>query len=293
VLKKKKLLIVTGLSGAGKHQVLYQLEDLGYFCVDNLPAPLLIRGVELLKKTDKRFQRLAVGVDVRSQIFLKDLQIALNEMKKKRMPYDVLFLETAEAELMRRFAETRRPHPLRSKKTLQERIRAERTQLSWLREAADFIIDTTRLTTPELRRQLVAWLDHGSDHMHVAISSFGYKYGLPGDADLVFDMRFLPNPFYVATLKKHTGLHQRVQQFVLQHTSAQTMLERMTQMIRTLLPDFIREGKTTLHVALGCTGGQHRSVVMANALKKRLPGDTFVYHRELRKVLGETDAKKG
>ena len=209
------------------------------------------------------------------------------------MDTELLYLDCSAEVLIRRFSETRRPHPLRSKKTLQERIRTERVQLSWLREAADFIIDTTRLTTPELRRQLAVWLDQGSDNMHVAISSFGFKYGLPGDADMVFDMRFLPNPFYVSALKKHTGRHQRVRQFVLQQPAARIMLDRMTQMIRVLLPEYIREGKTMLHVALGCTGGQHRSVVMANALKKRLPGDTFVYHRELREQVGENNAEKG
>jgi len=290
VLKKKKLLIVTGLSGAGKHQVLYQLEDLGYFCMDNLPAPLLLQGIELLQKSGKRFSRLAVGLDVRSHIFLKDLQAALESLRKKKQSFDILFLEASEAELVKRFAETRRLHPLRGKKTLQERIWTERSQLAWLRERADFVVDTTRLTPPELRRCLATWLDEGSHHIHITVSSFGYKYGLPGDADLVFDMRFLPNPFYVPALKKLNGMHRRVQHYVLGQPGARAALERMTELIRSLLADFMREGKTTLHIALGCTGGQHRSVVMANELKKCLPGNTFVYHRELRTKIGDEHA---
>lgn len=280
-MQKKKLLLVTGLSGAGKHHILYQLEDFGYFCVDNLPAPLLTKGISLLKKSNGHTTPLAVGMDVRSQIFMKDLQTELATLRDEKTAYGIIFLEAAENELIRRFAETRRPHPLRSKKTFHERIRSERHQLAWLRERADLIIDTTRLTPPELRRQLAAWLNRGQRKMHITISSFGYKYGLPRDADIVMDVRFLPNPFYSATLKASTGNHRKVQNFVLKHEEANQTLKRLTDMVKTLVPHYIREGKSTLHIAFGCTGGQHRSVVMANALKKRLTGNPIVYHREL------------
>ncbi|MCD4814194.1 RNase adapter RapZ [bacterium] len=287
-MQKKKLLLVTGLSGAGKHHVLYQLEDFGYFCVDNLPAPLLTQGIALLKKSNGATASLAVGVDVRSQIFMEDLQQALQTLRTGKTSFGIIFLEAAENELIRRFAETRRPHPLRGKKTFHDRIRSERRQLAWLRESADLIIDTTRLTPPELRRQLAAWLNRGQRKMHVTVSSFGYKFGLPQDADFIFDVRFLPNPFYVTALKKSTGMQRKVQNYVMQQPEAGKTLESIAGMLKRLIPHYVREGKATLHFAFGCTGGQHRSVVMANALKKRLAGDTLVYHRELGRKCGET-----
>jgi UPF0042 nucleotide-binding protein len=287
VKPKTELLIVTGLSGAGKHQLLYQLEDLGYFCVDNLPAPLIPQGIRFLRQEDKRIVRLAIGIDVRTRLFLQDLKEALLALKKEGRPYKIIFLEAAENELVRRFVETRRPHPVQGKKTLGERIRCEASQLSWLRDQADMIIDTTRLTPPELRRQLSEWLDWGQMKAHITVSSFGFKYGLPDDADFIFDVRFLPNTFYIPKLKKMNGTYRPVQQYILKQPLARQAIDEIQGLIQHLVPHFLREGKAMLHIAIGCTGGQHRSVVVAEELARRLAGNVTLVHRELAVRAGE------
>jgi len=278
---KTELVIVTGLSGAGKHQLLYQLEDLGYFCVDNLPAPLMLESVRLLAGV----ARLAIGADVRTRMFLADLQTALAALRKARQPYRIIFLEAAETALVRRFAESRRPHPVSGTRTLTDRIRREAAELSWLREQADLIIDTTRLSPPELKGQLSEWLQRGRPQARLMVSSFGYKYGLPDDADFIFDVRFLPNPFYVPKLKNRNGTDRSVREFIFSQTVAREAIDQMQAMIEFLTPHFLREGKMQLHVAVGCTGGQHRSVAVAAELharlRSRMEGPVTLLHREL------------
>lgn len=278
---KKEIIIVTGLSGAGKHQVLYQLEDLGYFCVDNLPSPLLIETLDLLLKEKDRYPFLAIGIDGRAQIYLKDLKLALNQLKKRKVKYDIIFLEAQEEELVRRFSESRRPHPVRHKKTLSEGIRSETKQLAWLRSSANYVIDTTSLTPPELRRRLSKWVSQGQTEFQITVSSFGFKHGVPRDADMVFDMRFLPNPFYNPELRKLTGRHEKVKEFIFEHPLATETINTINTLIRGIINGFQSEGKMHLHVAIGCTGGQHRSVVMSEELKRLLPGKIILQHREL------------
>lgn len=279
----KAILIVTGLSGAGKHQVLYQLEDFDYFCIDNLPAPLLEASINILRRSSSVYHYLALGIDVRTQAFHHDLKQALTQLRKKKIDHKIIYLEAKEEELLRRFSETRRPHPVKTKKPLSDRIRGEIKQLSWLRKQADYIIDTTFLTPPELRRQLAVWLDQGQAGFQLTVSSFGFKRGLPKDADMIVDVRCLPNPFYQAKLKNLTGKHRAVKSFVLKEPMARDLIDQIDHLIRAMMDGFIREGKQQLHLCIGCTGGQHRSVVIADSLKKILPGKVMVHHRELTK----------
>ncbi len=280
------VLIITGLSGAGKHQVLYQLEDLGFFCIDNLPAFLIEPTLGALQGTTMIYPRLAIGVDVRTRTFHPALQKALRTFKQEEQKHKIIFLEAKAEELVRRFAETRRPHPLDEKKPLSARIHQEIKMLGWLRAQADLIVDSTHLTPPELRRQLLQWLGQEKAGLQVMLSSFGFKYGLPQEADMIFDVRFLPNPFYKPALKKLNGLDAKVRRFVLGSPLAQTSLDHMVSLINSIQDGFVREGKLQLHLAIGCTGGQHRSVVMTEALGKKMANVTMIYHRELQAPSG-------
>ncbi len=267
-----KLLIVSGMSGAGKTIALKALEDMGYYCVDNLPIPLIEKFAELFLE-GKSSKNAALGVDIRSGSDLPALREVFDDWDVRgRVDYELLFLDASDEVLIKRFKETRRAHPLSKDGRVETGIQAERQTLLWLKERADVIIDTSRLLTKELRRQLadIFLKNREYENLQVTILSFGFKYGIPEDADLLFDVRFLPNPYYVQELRNHTGLEESIQSYVQQDGVAGVFLNKLYDMLTFLIPYYIEEGKNQLVIGIGCTGGKHRSVTMAELLYRRL-----------------------
>jgi len=266
-----KFVIVTGMSGAGKTAALKMLEDFGYYCVDNLPVDLLPKFVELTEEND-RGNGAALGIDIRSGEKLKDLKGILKGMKESHIDYEILFLDADNDTLIRRFKKARRSHPLARDGRIKDGIEEERKKIAFLRKQADHIINTGNLLTRELRQELSRiFVDReGYRNLFVTVLSFGFAYGLPRDADLIFDVRFLPNPFYEDSLKDKTGEDQEVSNYVFSNGIGDCFLDKLTDMINFLIPHYIEEGKTQLVIGIGCTGGQHRSVAVANALAGRM-----------------------
>ncbi len=286
--KDIKLLFITGMSGAGKTLAIRALEDLGYFCVDNFLPALIPKFVELSQQDNGRLDKIALVIDIRGGKFFSDLFQALQELRKQGIPYEILFLEASMDVLIKRFKETRRRHPLSGRGSLLEDILREKKQLEELRGIASKIIDTSNLTNSELKSQINELYGPSDDkeRMLITVLSFGYKYGIPLDADLVIDVRFLPNPFYMAELKDKTGCDQEVEDFVLQSPATVEFLGKFNDLLTFLLPHYIREGKANLVIAVGCTGGQHRSVTLANAINESLNNLNYkstVRHRDLYK----------
>lgn len=268
-----RFVIVTGLSGAGKTTALKMLEDAHYFCVDNLPILLLERFASLMSGVDKgEAQNVALGIDARSGSSLDELEILLDRMKSLGYDFKILFLDAKESVLVKRYKETRRSHPLSPNGRIDEGIRLERKRMNFLKERADYIIDTTHLLTRELKEEINKIFIENTDFHNLMISvlSFGFKYGIPPDADLVFDVRFLPNPYYIDELRPLTGMDDQVYEYVMDNDTARAFADKLEDMIRFLLPHYIREGKTSLVIAVGCTGGKHRSVTLARVLYHRL-----------------------
>ncbi len=265
-----KLVIVTGMSGAGKSTALKMLEDLGYFCVDNLPVKLIGKFAELAYAPNSELQKVAIGIDVRTG--LKDADAALRELKEQGYGYDILYLDAKDDVLVKRFKETRRAHPLTAHGRVEDGITREREMLSWMKKNATFIIDTSHMLTRELKAEIGEIYSKNKDYknLFITILSFGYKYGIPNDADLVFDVRFLPNPYYIEELKAHTGNDKEVQEYVMQFKEAGMFLDKLEDMVEFLIPNYVIEGKNQLVIAIGCTGGKHRSVTLANKLYERL-----------------------
>lgn len=264
-----EFVIVSGLSGAGKSSVASILEDIGYFVVDNMPAALLPRFAELCMAGQAKYERAAVVIDIRGGQTFDDLFTALTELEKMSCPYQILFVEAATETVVKRYKETRRVHPLARKgEMLAEAIIRERTILDPVRSRAEYIVDTTGFSGSKLRGELLRVFgeDGGARRMSVNVVSFGFKYGVPIEADLVFDVRFLPNPFYVPELKAHTGMEKSVYDFVFSNRKSEEFMRYLEQLIAFLLPQYAEEGKTTLVIAVGCTGGQHRSVAVTRAL---------------------------
>ncbi len=283
-----QLLIITGLSGAGKSNAMKVFEDLGFFCVDNLPPALLPKFAELCLQSDGRVRKAALAIDVRGGEFFDDLFTALAQLEDMGFDYEILFLEAADDVLVRRFEETRRKHPLGQAGGVLEGIRAERRRLQAVKEQADKLIDTSTLSVRDLREEILGTFVHGEHEktLTVSVVSFGYKYGIPLDADLVFDVRFLPNPHYDETLRPLPGSSEEVRRFVLGQEATREFITRLTDFMDYLLPQFIAEGKAHLTVALGCTGGKHRSVVLGNELTRYLRHQGYkvrVRHRDVRK----------
>lgn len=275
-------IVVTGLSGAGRSTVLRGLEDQGYFCVDNLPPPLIPRLVDMLET--EQLDHIGLGIDVRTGGFLDGADSYLRALVSSGHRVELMFLEAHDSELVRRFSETRRAHPLAPSGDVPSAIAFERQRLAPLRAAADLIIDTTGLSVHDLRRRLFALVDAKGGHgrMITRIVSFGFKYGLPVDADMVFDLRYLPNPHFVPELRPLTGRDPRVSDFVLKSGAGQELFEQLSDLLTRLLPRYQYEGKAYLTVALGCTGGRHRSVAMVEALGRVLAGaaEVRVEHRD-------------
>jgi UPF0042 nucleotide-binding protein len=269
----RRFVILTGLSGAGKTQAIRALEDLGYFCIDNLPSQLIPTMAELTNRDDASLNKVAIVVDVREGGFLKEFPRTYRKLKQTPgVNPTLIFLEASHSTLVRRFSETRRPHPLAPDRSVSEGISEERDKLNSIRKLADLIIDTSNLTVHELRDKFMRMSrdENTRAEMVVNLVSFGYKHGVPVDADLVFDVRCLPNPHFVDRLRPLTGRDRAVVQYMRRHDATRDFIERLTSFLRFALPHYVTEGKSYLTVAIGCTGGRHRSVMIAEALKKSL-----------------------
>lgn len=284
-----RLVIVTGMSGAGKTIALKMLEDIGFYCVDNLPIPLIETFAELALQLPQSHENVALGIDIRSGEELPQLENILKEWKNQLVPYEILFLDASDKVLVKRYKETRRAHPLAGKERIENGIIKERQRLEFLRERAGVILDTSQLLTKELRKELehIFVQNKAYSNLFITVLSFGFKYGIPADADLVLDVRFLPNPYYVEALRLHTGKEQQVQEYVHQGGTAAMFLEKLYDMLAFLIPNYIQEGKNQLVIAIGCTGGKHRSVTIAEELYRYLSqqGDAGLKleHRDIEK----------
>jgi UPF0042 nucleotide-binding protein len=271
-VEPRELVVLTGMSGSGKASALKALEDLGYYSVDNLPLELIPRFADLVAKSAE-ITHAALVVDVREGSRLDRFPSILSKVKRV-LPTRVVFLEASEEAIVRRFSETRRPHPLGRGETVSASIKAERKRLDPVRNVADILLDTTRFNVHELRAHINAQFTRGDvkseRNLTISVTSFGFKNGVPADADLVFDVRFLPNPHFVPEFRKLTGKHPKVAKYVRQFPQTKEFLDKVTEMLTFLLPHYIHEGKSYLTIGIGCTGGQHRSVMIAEELKKRL-----------------------
>lgn len=264
-----RCVIVTGMSGAGKSTALKMLEDVGYFCVDNLPVQLIPKMADLLRVPGSELNKAALGVDIRSGQSLDELAEVLEELDGAGMKYEILFLESSDNVLIKRYKETRRFHPLAGNDSrVDEGIQKERERILFLKKKADYLIDTSHMLTRELKRELNKIFVQNKEYknLYISVLSFGFKYGIPPDADLVFDVRFLPNPYYIEELRPHSGNDKQVRDYVMDNEKAEIFLEKMTDLVEFLIPNYVQEGKTQLVVGIGCTGGKHRSVTLANEL---------------------------
>lgn len=283
-----ELIIITGLSGAGRTQAMQSLEDQGFFCVDNLPPTFLVKFAELCAQSRGKVSKAAIVCDLRGGEFFSSLSEALNNLEKEGFRLEVLFLDASDETLIRRYKESRRRHPLSPQGRVLDGIQAERQQLEELRIRADNIIDTSNLSSQQLRSQVAELFckAQGMGQMAVSVISFGFKYGIPMDADLVMDVRFLPNPFYVEALRPLTGEHELVRDYVFGNQMAQEFMEKYLDLLEYILPNYIREGKTHLVIGIGCTGGQHRSVAIAERVGK------FLIERDYSISVKHRDAEK-
>ena len=284
--KPLRLFIISGLSGAGKTHVMNYLEDVGYFCIDNFP-PYLLQSLVDAFETNTDLDRLAVAIDIRGGKFLGEFNEAIRSLDEKEINYEVIFMEAANSSIVTRYKLTRRRHPLieETKGDIVAAIKKERELLSDVRENADRIIDTTNISTAQCRR-IIDFMIRETEipEFLITLYSFGFKYGLPMDADLVIDVRFLPNPYYIEEMRPLTGEEKEVEAYVLSFEETQVFLEKYIDLLEFLIPKYKVEGKRQLVIAVGCTGGQHRSVAISRALNKQLEGEgirKFLYHREL------------
>ena len=282
-----RFVIVTGMSGGGKSTVLKMLEDAGFYCVDNLPISLVEKFVELISMPNSEVSKVVLGLDVRSDQSFKDATKVLETLKQKGYQFEILFMDADEKVLIKRYKETRRVHPLAPDGRVEDGIRMERKVLENIRKHADYVIDTTNLLTRELKEELHRIFVENEEYnsLMVTVMSFGFKYGIPADADLVFDVRFLPNPFYIDELKHKTGNDKEVQDYVMNNEESAIFMDKLTDMIQFLIPNYVKEGKYRLVIAIGCTGGKHRSVTLANELYKRMKDagnyGIKLYHRDV------------
>ena len=267
-----KLVIVTGMSGAGKGTAVKIMEDMGYYCVDNLPIPLVEKFVDFTLQSEDELEKVAVSIDIRNSNALSELEGVLERIRQKGIRFEILFLEADDSVLVKRYKETRRSHPLAGGGRIDKGIGLERKKLAFLKEQADYIIDTSRLLQRELKAELERIFVRDEDYrnLYITVLSFGFKYGIPTDSDLVFDVRFLPNPYYVEGLRQKTGNDIEIQDFVMQYKEAHEFLDKLEDMIKFLIPNYVTEGKTQLVISIGCTGGKHRSVTLAIELYDRL-----------------------
>lgn len=289
-MSSPKLLFVTGMSGAGKTQAVQSLEDLGYFCVDNLPPTLIPKFAELVSQSNGKVDKVALVVDIRGGEFFHQVIEVMNDLSAQGYRYEILFLEASDETLVRRYKESRRRHPLDNHGEVLEVIRQERELLREIRGRANKVIDTSNESNSQLREQIMT--QYGGDkednnRLLITVISFGYKYGIPLDSDLVLDVRFLPNPYYIPELRCLTGNDEPVQRHVMEQDVTKEFMEKLLDFVQFLIPHYQREGKATLMIAIGCTGGQHRSVTLANKLGDSLRDKGYrmsVRHRDIMRV---------
>lgn len=292
-----RFIIVTGLSGAGKSEATNALEDMGYFCVDNLPPKLIKKFAEVCKQSQGSIDKVALVMDIRGGIFFDDLFESLSELSREQFRYEILFLDTSDEVLVKRFKEKRRSHPLAPGGRVITGIELERQKLREVKDKADVIIDTSKYAIKDLREEMARKFgdkEMPEKQMAITILSFGFKYGIPVDSDLVFDVRFIPNPFYIPELKPFSGNDEPVKNYVMDQIETQTFLEKANDMFEFLIPNYQKEGKRQLIISIGCTGGRHRSVAIANALYKDLLCKNFhvtLEHRDINEDINRGDRK--
>ncbi len=284
-----KFVILTGMSGAGKSTALKMMEDIGYFCVDNLPIALIEKFAELAGLQDAELQKVAVGVDIRSGQALSELQVIMDRLRQSGKQFDILYLDSSDEVLVKRYKETRRTHPLAGSERVDKGIQEERRRLEFLKNQAEYIVDTSNMLTRELKVELEKIFLQNQDYknLFITIVSFGFKYGIPTDSDLVFDVRFLPNPYYVEGLRVKTGNDREIREYVMQFKEARQFLDKLEDMVKFLVPHYVTEGKNQLVISIGCTGGKHRSVTLANSLYERMRSQKEyglkIEHRDIHK----------
>ncbi len=282
-----RFVVVTGMSGSGKSTALKMLEDTGFYCVDNLPVSLIEKFVDLISMPNSEINKVALGLDARAGQALAEADEVLTKLKEKGYDIEILFLEADAKVLIKRYKETRRVHPLAADGRVEDGIAKERRILEKLKKKADYVIDTTHLLTRELKEELdrIFIKDEEYNNLIITVMSFGFKHGIPADADLVFDVRFLPNPFYIDELKHQTGNDKPVQEYVMSFPESEIFLDKLTDMLGFLIPNYVKEGKYRLVIGIGCTGGKHRSVTLANALYDRMKDKgkygIKIYHRDV------------
>lgn len=284
--KSLRLVVISGLSGAGKSNALKCFEDLGFFCIDNLPPQLLPKLVDLCTQSGSEINKLALGVDIRERGFLRDFETILNDLIKNGYPIEIVYLDARDEVLVRRFSETRRPHPLAQDRPVIEGIKLEREKLKWLWEEATLIIDTSDLNIHQLKGEIYRhFLERErAKKIIVNVISFGFKYGVPYDIDMLFDIRFLPNPNFISSLKPLTGKDKEVEEYLFSTPQTTLFLEKLFQFIDFLMSQYTQEGRYYLNIGIGCTGGRHRSVFVAEALERHMKGmgfETTLRHRDI------------
>lgn len=283
-----RFVVVTGMSGGGKSTALKILEDLGFYCVDNLPVPLIEKFVQLIEMPGGEISKVALGMDVRADQTFSDVRRVLEKLKDEGYQFEILFMDASDNVLIKRYKETRRMHPLSQGDRIEAGVEKERKILEKIKKEADYVIDTSNLLTRELKEELdrIFIKDEEYNSLMITILSFGFKNGIPVDADLVFDVRFLPNPFYIDELKHKSGNDKEVQEYVMSFKEASDFMDKLVDMLKFLIPNYVKEGKYQLVIAIGCTGGRHRSVTLANELFMRMRdnGDygMKLYHRDNR-----------
>ena len=292
-----RFIIVTGLSGAGKSEATNALEDMGYFCVDNLPPKLIKKFAEVCKQSQGSIDKVALVMDIRGGIFFDDLFESLSELSKEQFQYEILFLDTSDEVLVKRFKEKRRSHPLAPGGRVITGIELERQKLRDVKDKADVIIDTSKYAIKDLREEMARKFgdkEMPEKQMAITILSFGFKYGIPVDSDLVFDVRFIPNPFYIPELKPFSGNDEPVKNYVMEQTETQTFLQKANDMFEFLIPNYQKEGKRQLIISIGCPGGRHRSVAIANSIYETLRAnnhDVYIEHRDIKEDVHKGDKK--
>lgn len=279
------LVIISGLSGSGKSTAVHVLEDLGFYCVDNLPLTLLPQFIELCDNSDKDIQKVALVIDIREGIFFDRAPALIKELKERGYPLDMIFLDSSDTALLKRYKETRRKHPLSSNGNVLEGISKEREKLKELKDLANYIIDTSEFNVHELRDLIRKNFERTvTQNLSVNIMSFGYKHGFPQEADIVFDVRFLPNPYFIEALKELSGRDDEVRDFILNNEDSKEFIKKLTEFLEFLLPKFNKEGKSYLTIAIGCTGGKHRSVVIADTISEHFKDlSPIIRHRDVSK----------
>lgn len=283
-----RFVVVTGMSGSGKRTAMKMLEDVGFYCVDNLPVLLIEKFVELITMPNSEVNKVALGLDVRTDQAFQDAQRILEKLKENGYLFEILFLEASDPVLLKRYKETRRMHPLSPDGRVEEGMHREREILQGIRQKADYVIDTSNLLTRELKEEIDHIFVRNEEYnsLMISILSFGFKNGIPADADLVFDVRFLPNPFYIDELKYKTGNDKEVQDYVMSFPEASQFLQKLVDMLDFLIPNYVKEGKHQLVIGIGCTGGKHRSVTLANELHGRMKDrgsyGMKLYHRDIK-----------